>query len=148
MGQLNAERAFHAAFAALGYTYVSYPNGPKLNLPSAPIPASTIWYSLFTLYSKAAAVGLGSSIIRYPGLFQVTIKAPSADANGNPYGTYAIAAAAEAVAAAFKLGTSIAYPTGTPVAYVHCEEPTITHIGNVEPEWYTVVVRVPFRMDN
>jgi len=148
MGQLNAERAFYAAFALLGYAYVSYPGGPKLNLPTAPIPASTIWYELDTLYSNPNPVGLGSPIIRYPGLFQVRVNAPNADANGNPYGTYAVNASAEAVATAFKLGTSLSYPTVNPVAFVHCDEPGIVHLGNMKPEWYTVVVRIPFRLDN
>lgn len=148
MGQLNAERAFYTAFAALGYTYVSYPNGPILNTPANPIPANTLWYELDTLYSNPNAVGLGSPIVRYPGLFQVRIKAPVTDSFGNPYGTAIVAASAETIAATFKLGTSIPYPVSAPVAYVYCNEPSIVHLGKMEPEWYTVVVRIPFRLDN
>jgi hypothetical protein len=143
MGQLDAERAFFTAFAALGYGYVSYPNGPELNTPAAPIPAGTIWYELDVLYAKPKAVGIGSPTVRYIGLYQVTLRAPTADAFGNPFGTYAIGSAAETIAAAFKLATPLPY--GSVVS--HCEEPVIVHLGKVVPEWYSVVVRIPFWMD-
>ena len=55
MGQFDAERAFVTAFVALGYTYVSYPNGPKLNTPDNPIAADSLWYELDTLYAAPKA---------------------------------------------------------------------------------------------
>jgi hypothetical protein len=148
VGQPNAKRAFHAAFGALGYTYVSYPNGPKLNTPASPIPAETLWYSLHTLSSQPNARGLGDATIRYQGLFQVTIRAPVTDTFGNPFGTYLIDAAAETIATAFKLGTQLGYPLGNPTVYAHCGVPETIDLGNIEPEWYTVVVRIPFWLDN
>jgi hypothetical protein len=148
MAQLDAERAFYAAFGALAYPYVSFPNGPKLNTPSDPIPADTLWHVLDTLYATSKAVGAGDQTIRYTGLFQVAVKAPVTDSFGNPFGTFAVGARAELIASTFKLGTSLPYPVGTPTSFAHCEEPTITHLGNVEPEWYTVIIRIPFHMDS
>ena len=147
MAQLDAERAFYTAFAALAYPYVSYPNGEKINTVASPIPANTLWYALDTLYSNSVAVGIGNNTpIRYRGLFQVAIRAPVTDSFGNPFGTYAVGTRAEEIALAFKLGTSLPYPVVTPTAWAQCEEATITHLGNVEPEWYTVIVRIPFHM--
>jgi hypothetical protein len=148
MGQLDAERAFYTAFNTLGYAYVSWPNGPEINTPSVPIPADTLWYELDTLYGSANAAGAAIAPIRYIGLFQVRIHAPVKDSFGNAFGTSAIGSAAEAISTAFKLGTSIPYPVSNPVVYVHCNEPSIAHLGKIVPEWYTVVVRIPFRLDN
>ena len=144
MSQLDAERAFYTAFSALGKTYVSYPNGVILNTPSNPIPVETLWYVLDVLYGKPSVISLGSSQIRYAGVFQITIKSPVVDTYGNAYGTYAIGVDAYSLASSFKLGTDLPYLT----KHVRCEEPIITHLGKIEPEWYTVVVRIPFRMDD
>jgi hypothetical protein len=144
MGQPNAKRAFHTAFATLGYTYVSYPNGPKMNTPAHPIPADTLWFVLHTLSSAPTARGLGDPTIRYKGLFQVTIKSPVTGANALPFGTNALDAAVDAIVARFKLGTSLPYGA----VFAHCEEPQTTELGNVEPEWYTAIVRIPFWMDD
>ena len=146
MAQLDAERAFFTAFSSLGYSYISYPNGVILNTPANPIPADTLWYSLDVLYARSIAVGIGDRGLRYKGLFQATIRGPVTDSFGNPSGTYAIGTRAEAIAAYFYLGRSLPYPVAVPTAWVQCEEPTIVHLGKIEPEWYTVVVRIPFHM--
>jgi hypothetical protein len=147
MGQPDATRAFHSAFSALNYSYVSYPNGPELNTSANPIPADTLWYALDVLSSKPKVVGSGTGITRYKGIFQVTIRAPVKSAKGNPFGTYAIYASAEVIAIAFKLATSLLVPDSSPSIYAHCEEPETIDLGKLEPEWYAVVVRIPYWMD-
>lgn len=146
MAQLDAERAFYTAFGALGYSYVSYPNGEVLNTAASPIPAETLWYVLDTLYANSLAAGAGDTYTWHKGIFQVTVRGPVTDSFGNPFGTYAIGSRAETIALAFKLGTSLPYPASTPTAWAQCEEPTIIHRGKVEPDWYTVVVSIPFHM--
>lgn len=142
MGRLEIEGALHAKFATLGYTYVSYPNGPVVD------PGLNINFSLFTVYGDSEAAGIGNNAPdRHKGFFQVTIRGPLVDATGNPTGTYAIMAAADAVALAFKKGTSCGYPAAAPTSYVHCQVPTVRHLGSLGDGWYTVVVRVPFTSD-
>lgn len=146
MGQLDAERAFYAAFSALGYTYVSYPNGEVLNTAASPIPPDTLWHALDVMYADSLAAGAGDSYTWHRGIYQATVRGPVTDSFGNPFGTYAIGARAEAIATAFKIGTSLPYPVAAPTVWAQCEEPTIIHRGKVEPDWYTVVVRIPFHM--
>jgi hypothetical protein len=148
MSQLDAGRAFFTAFSALGKTYVSYPNGKKLNTPSDPIPVETLWYVLDVMYGKPNVIASGQPNLRHNGIFQVTIKSPVVDSLGNPYGTYAVGIDADSIAASFKLGTDLPYPATNPTKHVRCEEPQIVILGNQEPEWFTVIVRIPFRMDD
>jgi hypothetical protein len=144
MGLREIEGALHARFATLGYAYVAYPNGPKVEPP-----AYSMNFSLFTIYGDTLAAGLGHEALdRHQGIFQVTVRCPLNDSFGNPAGTYALNAALDAVRAAFAKGTSLGYPAAAPTHYVHCQVPTARHLGNLGDGWYTAVVRVPFTQDD
>ena len=141
--QFDAESALFERFGTLSYTYVSYPNGPKIESPS-----TSINYSLAIIYGDGNSVGLGTdAATRYRGIFQVTIRVPVTSATGDAVGLYDAKVSASAIMALFKRGTSIGYPAAAPETYIHCGSPTSVHLGNVTPEWYTIVVRVPFWED-
>jgi hypothetical protein len=136
--QTDAEKALNAKFASLGYTYVSWPSGPKITPP-----ADAVNYSVATLYGQTVAAAVGyDAQKRALGLYQVTIRCPETGS-----GTSVAIDAAEAVVAAFPRGTTLPYPVAAPTVHVNVRDATITHLGNVTEEWYTVVVRIPFRMD-
>ena len=136
--QTDVEKALSTRFASLGYTYVSWPSGPKITPP-----ADAINYSIMVLYGETVAAAVGANAAkRVLGIYQVTIRVPETGS-----GTYAALAAAEAVAAAFPRGTAIPWPVAAPTTYAHVKDPTITHFGNITEEWYTVVVRIPFYSD-
>lgn len=143
MAQMDIERALFAAFATLGYSYVSYPNGPKVT------PAATdLNYSVSVMYAPAHAAGTGASAYdRYTGIFQALVRCPLIDSVGNPAGTYAGATQAEVIKAKFKRGASFYYPATGDATYVHCKTPTIEHLGNLDGAWYTIAVSVPWWAD-
>lgn len=141
--QADIERAFSERFATLGYTYVSTPNGPTTG-PTA----TDMNYSLDFLYNDGFATGIGESAYsRYQGFFQVTIHVPVVTATGDAPGLYVGLTSAKAIADLFPRGLSIGYPSAAPVTYVHCQTPTIKHLGKTTPEWYSLIVRVPFWSD-
>lgn len=144
--QLDIEGALFSTFLALGHTPggdTSVPNGPK-------VTTSSLNYTLNVLYAegRAAAIGDGAAN-RYEGLFQVTIRSPALTGTGDAAGTYEGNTAATAVATAFARDVTIAWPPlpATAKFVIHLRVPTITQLGNVTPEWYTTVVRIPFWAD-
>jgi hypothetical protein len=59
-----------------------------------------------------------------------------------------VLAAAEAIAATFKRGSVHAYAVSrVETTYVRCSTPSVLHRGKVTPEWYSIVVRIPFMAD-
>jgi hypothetical protein len=130
MGQSDIERALNTKFATLGYTFVSYPNGPVVD------PGIVQNYSVTTLYGEGLADAVGSNAAnRFVGIYQVTVRCP---ADGT--GVYAGMTSVNAILTAFTLGTILTYGT----AQVHCKMSLVRHFGLLGDSWYTLVVRIPF----
>lgn len=136
MSQIGIEQAFFDSFSDFGYTYVDYPNGAQSDIPS-----TAINYAVSIIYADGAPTGIGAdSTDRYRGIFQVTIRAPLLNTNGDPAGTYEAGVQAAVIANRYKKGTSISYPVVSPTTYVHCKTPIIKHLGNIDDTWYYIVI--------
>lgn len=144
MSRAGIESAFLEKFATLGYTYVSLPNGPKVESP-----ATSMNYSLSVIYGDSEAAGLGAAAAnRHNGYLQILVRAPLTTASGDAAGTYEVNSSVDVIEAAFKKGTSLQYPSVTPTTFVHCQVPSTRILGNLGDSWYTVAIRVPFTSDS
>ena len=138
-----------------------WPNGPVV-IP----PADQVNYSLGIQYDTPEEANSGIPLtVRYSGTFTIDVRAP-ADNNG----TFVVLSAAEAIILSYTRGSSVQYYSGStgglypsltlypslslvPVAnnpatvVVRFKTPTLRHVGNKEPQWYTVRISSPFWAD-
>lgn len=141
--QSDVESALLAKYSTLGYDAVtSFPNGPSISFP-----ITTMNFSVEIIFADSAVAAGNFAADRHKGTMQVTIRVPKVDTAGNPVGTYPAYTSADAIATAFKRGTSVGYPTAAPTQYVHMYTPVIRHFPKASDTWYIMVVRVEFWAD-
>ena len=142
--QSDIDGALIAHFSALGYdAYTSYPNGPSVDFP-----VTQMNYAVDILYAQPVAAGLfPQAADRHKGILQITIRVPKVKVDGNPAGLYEGFVAANTIAAAFKRGTAVGYPTAAPTQYVHMMTPGIKHFPKISETWYGLTVSAEFWAD-